>query len=82
MSLRRSFAILGNVESLRSESFQNGLLEGPQYTRPAEFRQLTVPEVLLSGDHAAVARWRTEQAREFTRRRRPDLLRSRGKDES
>ena len=74
--------VLGNAESIRSESFQNGLLEGPQYTRPAEFRQLPVPEVLLSGDHAAVARWRTEQAREFTRRRRPDLLRSQGEDES
>lgn len=75
--------VLGNPQSTSAESFQGGLLEGPQYTRPAEFRGLRVPEVLRSGDHAAIARWRTEQAREFTRRRRPDLLRDgRGKDES
>jgi tRNA (guanine37-N1)-methyltransferase len=66
--------VLGNPESTRSESFQAGLLEGPQYTRPASFRGHEVPEVLLSGDHGAVARWREEQARERTRRRRPDLL--------
>lgn len=66
--------VLGNPESTVSESFQGGLLEGPQYTRPAVFRGLEVPEVLRSGDHAAVARWRAEQARERTRRRRPDLL--------
>jgi tRNA (guanine37-N1)-methyltransferase len=65
---------LGNPESASTESFQGRLLEGPQYTRPAEFRGLKVPEVLCSGDHAAVARWRAEQAREFTRRRRPDLV--------
>jgi tRNA (guanine37-N1)-methyltransferase len=65
---------LGNPESASTESFQGKLLEGPQYTRPAEFRGLKVPEVLCSGDHAAVARWRAEQAREFTRRRRPDLV--------
>jgi tRNA (guanine37-N1)-methyltransferase len=66
--------VLGNPESARSESFQTGLLEGPQYTRPAAFRGLEVPEVLRSGDHAAVARWREERSRERTRRRRPDLL--------
>jgi tRNA (guanine37-N1)-methyltransferase len=66
--------VLGNPESARSESFQAGLLEGPQYTRPATFRGLEVPEVLRSGDHGAVARWRAERARERTRRRRPDLL--------
>ncbi len=65
---------LGNPESAESESFQRGLLEGPQYTRPVCFRGLAVPEVLLSGDHAEVARWRAEQAHERTRRRRPDLL--------
>jgi tRNA (guanine37-N1)-methyltransferase len=65
--------VLGNPDSTRSESFQAGLLEGPQYTRPATFRGLAVPEVLRSGDHAAVARWREERARERTRRRRPDL---------
>ena len=66
--------VLGNPDSARSESFQVGLLEGPHYTRPATFRGLEVPEVLRSGDHAAVARWRDERARERTRRRRPDLL--------
>jgi tRNA (guanine37-N1)-methyltransferase len=74
--------VLGNPQSAARESFQDGLLEGPHYTRPAEFRGLRVPEVLRSGDHEAVARWRAEQAREVTRRRRPDLLRSRGEDES
>ena len=66
--------VLGNPESTRTESFQGRLLEGPQYTRPAEFRGVGVPEVLRSGNHAAVDRWREEQSREFTRRRRPDLL--------
>jgi len=66
--------VLGNPESAVSESFQEALLEGPQYTRPAVFRGLPVPEVLRSGDHAAVARWRREQAEALTRRRRPDLL--------
>ncbi len=65
--------VLGNPDSARSESFQRGLLEGPQYTRPAVFRGRAVPEILRSGDHGAVARWRAEQAREATRRRRPDL---------
>lgn len=74
--------VLGNAGSVRSESFQEGLLEGPQYTRPAEFRGQRVPEVLRSGDHARVARWRAEQAREITRRRRPDLLRRAREDES
>ena len=66
--------VLGNPESAVEESFGAGLLEGPQYTRPAQFRGLEVPEVLRSGDHGAVARWRAERAREFTRKRRPDLL--------
>jgi tRNA (guanine37-N1)-methyltransferase len=65
---------LGHAESAVEESFSRGLLEYPQYTRPAEYRGLRVPEVLLSGDHAAIARWRAEQARERTRRLRPDLL--------
>lgn len=73
--------VLGNPESAGSDSFGQGLLEGPQYTRPAVFRGQPVPEVLLSGNHAAVARWRAETAHEFTRRRRPDLLRRRGKEE-
>lgn len=65
--------VLGNPESAASDSFGAGLLEGPQYTRPAELRGLRVPEVLLSGDHGAVARWRSEQAKRITRERRPDL---------
>lgn len=65
---------LGNPESTRTESFGEGLLEGPHYTRPAVFRGREVPEVLRSGDHASIARWRAERAREITRRRRPDLL--------
>jgi len=69
--------VVGNPESVAHESFQAGLLEGPHYTRPPIFGGLAVPEVLRSGDHAAVARWRAEQARERTRARRPDLLRTR-----
>lgn len=65
--------VLGNPESARTESFQGGMLEAPQFTRPAEFRGLGVPEVLLSGDHGAVERWRIQQARTHTRQRRPDL---------
>jgi tRNA (guanine-N1)-methyltransferase len=55
------------------ESFSDGLLEYPQYTRPAVFRGMGVPSILTSGDHGAVARWRHEQAIERTRRRRPDM---------
>ena len=66
--------VVGNPKSIATESFQGPTLEGPQYTRPAEFRGQAVPPVLLSGDHGAVARWRAEQASEITRRRRPDLL--------
>jgi tRNA (guanine37-N1)-methyltransferase len=65
--------VLGDDESARDESFSQGLLEYPQYTRPAEFRGMKVPEVLLSGHHAEIARWRAEQARQRTQRRRPDL---------
>jgi tRNA (guanine37-N1)-methyltransferase len=60
--------------STTEESFADGLLEYPQYTRPATFRGLDVPAILTSGDHGAVARWRDEQARDRTRERRPDLL--------
>ncbi len=66
--------VLGNAGSLGSESHAAGLLEYPQYTRPAEFRGRRVPDVLLSGDHAAVERWRREQSELLTRERRPDLL--------
>ncbi len=66
--------VVGNPESVRSESFRDGTLEEPHYTRPAEFCGWRVPDVLLSGDHARIARWRKEQRRLRTRRRRPDLL--------
>jgi tRNA (guanine37-N1)-methyltransferase len=72
---------VGNPESVGSDSFQAGLLEGPHYTRPPVFGGLAVPEVLRSGDHAAVARWRAERARERTRVRRPDLLRTAREEE-
>jgi tRNA (guanine37-N1)-methyltransferase len=66
--------VMGNESSAGEESFTAGLLEYPQYTRPADFRGLAVPEVLRSGDHARVARWRWAQALRRTRDRRPDLL--------
>ena len=66
--------VLGHEDGAADDSFATGLLEGPQYTRPPEFRGMRVPEVLLSGDHAAIARWRAEQARNRTQQRRPDLL--------
>jgi len=65
---------LGHEDSSREESFSQGLLEYPQYTRPQEFRGMRVPEVLLSGDHAKVAEWRRQQALARTAVRRPDLL--------
>jgi tRNA (guanine37-N1)-methyltransferase len=65
---------LGDDESAHEESFSHGLLEYPQYTRPAEFRGMKVPEVLLSGNHAEIAKWRAEQSRQRTKERRPDLL--------
>jgi tRNA (guanine37-N1)-methyltransferase len=66
--------VLGDDESSREESFSSGLVEYPQYTRPAEFRGWKVPDVLLSGHHAEIAKWRSEQARARTRENRPDLL--------
>jgi tRNA (guanine37-N1)-methyltransferase len=66
--------VLGDDESSADESFSHGLLEYPQYTRPAEFRGWKVPEVLLSGNHAEIAKWRCEQARKRTAEERPDLL--------
>ncbi len=65
---------LGHEQSAADDSFSNGLLEAPQYTRPAEFRGWKVPEVLLSGNHTEIARWRKEQAIKRTRENRPDLL--------
>jgi tRNA (guanine37-N1)-methyltransferase len=66
--------VLGDDESSRDESFSQGLLEYPHYTRPAEFRGMKVPDVLLSGNHAEIANWRAKQSRLRTKERRPDLL--------
>ena len=66
--------VLGHEQSSADDSFSAGLLEAPQYTRPAEFRGWKVPEVLLSGNHAEIAAWRKEQALRRTRENRPDLL--------
>ena len=66
--------VVGDEESVEHESFSRGLLDFPQYTRPAEFRDLKVPDVLLSGHHAAIRRWRKRQAVERTFDQRPDLL--------
>lgn len=74
--------VMGNDSSAEEESFASGLLEYPQYTRPADFRGHEVPPVLLSGDHARVARWRHAQALLRTARRRPDLLRLRPIDDA
>ncbi|MBK4731960.1 tRNA (guanosine(37)-N1)-methyltransferase TrmD [Oxynema sp. CENA135] len=65
---------VGKRESVAADSFEDGLLDYPHYTRPAEFRGLKVPEVLLSGNHGAIAHWRRQQQIERTRQRRPDLL--------
>ena len=65
---------LGHEQSAADDSFSNGLLEAPQYTRPADFGGWKVPEVLLSGNHAEIAKWRKEQAIKRTRENRPDLL--------
>ena len=66
--------VVGRQESTVHESFSDGLLEYPQYTRPEEFREMHVPEVLISGNHAEIARWRRRQSLLRTRKRRPDLL--------
>lgn len=66
--------VLGAAESHADESFENGLLEYPHYTRPQSFEGITIPPVLTSGDHGKIARWRLEQSRLLTRTRRPDLL--------
>jgi tRNA (guanine37-N1)-methyltransferase len=66
--------VMGKAHSAEEESFQNGLLEYPQYTRPREWEGVPIPEILLSGDHERIARWRREEAERITRQRRPDLL--------
>ena len=66
--------VMGSGQSGTSESFENGLLEYPQFTRPREWEGQAIPEILLSGDHGRIARWRRAQAEALTRTRRPDLL--------
>jgi tRNA (guanine37-N1)-methyltransferase len=70
--------VLGKEESLHHESFEDNLLEGPQYTRPANFRGIKVPDVLLSGNHKAIKIWQNSKAQALTKKVRPDLL---GNDE-
>lgn len=72
---------LGNAESADTDSLEDGLLEAPVYTRPAEFRGMAVPEVLLSGHHAHIEAWRAAQRLERTRRKRPDLLELKSRNE-
>ena len=71
--LRYIPGILGNKNSTEDESFENGLLEYPQFTKPQIWEEMTVPEVLLSGDHAKIKDWRLSQSEAITRDRRPDL---------
>ena len=66
--------VLGSAESAEDESFSDGLLEYPQYTRPAVFRDMAVPEVLLNGNHALIAKWRRERSIEATYKTRPELI--------
>ena len=66
--------VLGDEQSAADDSFSGGLLEGPQYTRPSDFRGWKIPDVLLSGNHAQIAKWRKEQAQKRTKKNRPDLL--------
>ena len=71
--LRLVPGVLGNVNSCKDESFENGLLEYPQYTKPQIWEKIAVPEVLLSGDHSKIKNWRLSQSEAITRLRRPDL---------
>jgi tRNA (guanine37-N1)-methyltransferase len=73
-TVRLLAGVLGHEHSASDDSFSAGLLEAPQYTRPAEFRGWTVPQVLLSGNHAEITAWRKEEGRRRTRENRPDLL--------
>jgi tRNA (guanine37-N1)-methyltransferase len=68
--------VVGDDASVANDSFVEGLLDCPHYTRPADFRGMMVPDVLLSGHHAEIAKWRREQQQRRTRERRPDLLKS------
>ena len=78
--VRLTPGVLGHEDSLKSESFENNLLEYPQYTRPAEFKGMKVPEILLSGDHRKIEQWRARTAQDRTRERRPDLLKKERKN--
>jgi tRNA (guanine37-N1)-methyltransferase len=71
--VRLAPGVLGSAESLTEESFEDGLLEHPQFTRPRDFEGREIPEVLLSGHHADIGRWRQAQREDTTRERRPDL---------
>ncbi len=66
-------SVLGNAESIEEESHSNGLLEHPQYTRPAQWNEHAIPDILMSGNHGKIAKWRQEQAEELTKARRPDM---------
>jgi tRNA (guanine37-N1)-methyltransferase len=66
--------VLGDCDSAQQDSFADGMLDHPHYTRPADYKGWKVPEVLLGGNHAAVEKWRDDAALEATRKRRPDLL--------
>jgi tRNA (guanine37-N1)-methyltransferase len=72
--------VMGKDQSGDDESFEGGLLEYPHYTRPRDFEGRSIPETLLSGDHARIARWRREQSEKLTRERRPDLWSKAAKD--
>jgi tRNA (guanine37-N1)-methyltransferase len=74
--VRRLPGVLGAEVGAADESFADGLLEYPQFTRPREFRGMAVPEILLGGNHAEIAKWRLEQRKQRTRQRRPDLWRA------
>lgn len=74
--------VLGAEGATEQESFSDGMLEHEQYTRPVEFRGMRVPEVLMSGNHAEIARWREERKKERTRQRRPDLVKNRKADKT
>ena len=78
--LRLVPGVLGNLNSTKDESFENGLLEYPQYTKPQIWEKLSVPDILLSGDHAKIKSWRLSQSEAITRHRRPDLWQKYKKD--
>ncbi|MEO1720725.1 MAG: hypothetical protein AAFR23_10940, partial [Pseudomonadota bacterium] len=80
--VRRLTGVLGNATSIADESFETPLLEHPHYTKPVAWEGQLIPDVLLSGDHAAIAKWKSGQALAVTRARRPDLLTDRAKTDA